>query len=308
MSSVDPSLAAGVVTNADPVANAGRPGTSNVSGRPASAGELENGGLPAEARAWIAADGLEGEAVDLLVRWLATDRPLAARLLRWCNTPMFNLSSPFADLEQAVAIMEPREFGRLALLAYVRGLFLPDLQIDVYGRERLWRHSAAVAAAGSMIARVCGGGDPSLVLLAGGLHDLGICIGERHHAGAFASLLADVDELSPLHEIEQERFGWDHARLGAESLREWGLSEPLVEAVRFHHAAETGLDGPGDVTVACLAVANYLCSRRGWSSLGVHNLAVPSERVLGRLGIDRSLLTLLWRHLGPALEAAAALG
>ena len=69
--------------------------------------------------------------------------------------------------------MDASELARLAVLACVRELFLPDVAIDQYRREALWNHSIAVGVVASMISRTSGCGDPSTVLVAGTLHDIG---------------------------------------------------------------------------------------------------------------------------------------
>jgi len=45
----------------------------------------------------------------------------------------------------------------------------------------------------------------------------------------------------PLHEIEHEAFGIDHAALGALLAEKWQLPQNMVDAIRYHH--EPLLDG-----------------------------------------------------------------
>ena len=106
------------------------------------------------------------------MRWLSSDRELAKQLLDWCNTPLYNLSIPYASLEEASRVMDDRDLARLAVLAFVRRKFLPDLQIDIYRRDAVWSHSVAVGAVASIVSRICGCSDPSLVFVAGTLHDI----------------------------------------------------------------------------------------------------------------------------------------
>lgn len=70
--------------------------------------------------------------------------------------------------------MEGRELSGLAVQAYVRELFQPNLRIDVYQRVTLWNNSIAVGAVAAMISRICGGKDAGLVFTAGALHDIGL--------------------------------------------------------------------------------------------------------------------------------------
>lgn len=264
-------------------------------------------GLPDGARRLIASGDFDGRANETLVRWLASDRDLARRLLRWCNTPLYNLSTPYKTLEDAANVMDGRDLSRLAVLAFVRGLFLPNLQIDVYVRETLWHHSIAVGAVASMISRTCGCSDPSLVFVAGTLHDIGICASERLDRESFAAVMSQIDELSPTYEVEDDLLGWNHAQLGAAVLDQWGLPEEVQMAARYHHTPDQAINSPYGETVGCVAIANYLCSRSGWASTGAHNVTAPSKKVFSSLGIDAGLLTVLWQQLYPALDSIAGL-
>ena len=263
--------------------------------------------LPDGARRLIAAGDFEGRVNETLVRWLDGSPAAADRLVRWCNTPMFNMGRPFDSLFEAASIMDHLELARLAVVAFVRELFLPDLEIDRYRRDRLWSHCAAVGSVASMIARSSGHGDPGVAFVAGVLHDIGICASERLGPDYFAKSLAQVDELSPLHAVELELHGWDHAELGAEILQQWGIPEEISAAARYHHQAEQLMDSPHAELIACVAIADYLCSRSGWSSLDCHNVAPPSNVVFARLGIDASLLTVLGQQLYASLNHAGSL-
>jgi putative nucleotidyltransferase with HDIG domain len=263
--------------------------------------------LPDGARRLIASGDFEGRTNDTLVRWLASDRELAKRLLRWCNTPLFNLSKPYRSLEEASKVMDGRDLTRLAVLAFVRGLFLPDLQIDIYRRDALWSHSVAVGAVAAMISRTCGCSDPSLVFVAGALHDIGLYASERLDPETFAEVMSQIDALSPTHEVEKDLLGWDHTQLGQAILNQWGLPEEVQMVARYHHQPEQAIAGPHGESIGCVAIANYLCSRSGWSSAGSHCLPPPSNRVFSHLGIDSGLFTVLWQQLYPALDSVAQL-
>ncbi|MGI9474122.1 MAG: HDOD domain-containing protein [Rubripirellula sp.] len=263
--------------------------------------------LPDGARRLIAAGDFEGRANETLVRWLDSSPAAADRLVRWCNTPLFNMGRPFESLFEAARIMDPLELARLAVVAFVRELFLPDLHIDLYRREMLWSHSSAVGAVASMISRCSGRGDPGVAFVAGAMHDIGICASEHLDPVGFERVLSQVDELSPLHEVEREMRGWDHAELGAEILHQWGMPEEISMVARHHHQAEQQMDGPHADLIGCVAVANYLCSRSGWSSLDCHNVAPPSNVVFSHLGIDANLLTVLGQQLYSSLNHAGSL-
>lgn len=259
-------------------------------------------GIPEGAGTLIAADpGCE----QILIRWLQADSALAERLLRWCNTPLYNRSKPFTSLDEAARVLQRRDLSRLAVLACVRGLFLPDLKIDLYQRDLLWAHSIAVGAVAAMISRTIGGHDPGLVMIAGALHDIGLAASERLNPSHFADVIAEIDELSQTHEVERDLLGWDHAQLGAGILEQWGMPEEVSMVARFHHSPEEALDGRYAESVGCVVIANYLCSRSGWASTRSGSRRPPSNQVFQRLQVDEGLLKVLWQQLHPALDSVA---
>ncbi len=264
-------------------------------------------GLPDGARRLLASGDFDGRSNDSLVCWLASDPLLTERLLRWCNTPLYNLSRPYASLQEASVVMDSRDLARLAVLAFVRGLFMPDSAIEMYSRESLWRHSIAVGAVASMISRTCSRGEPSLVFVAGALHDIGLCASERLDHESFAEMVAQIDELTPTCQAERDLLGWDHTELGATILSQWGMPVEVQMAARLHHHPEQANANQYAETIACVAVANFLCSRSGWSSMGAHNVAAPPEPIFRCLGIDAGLLTVLWQQLYPALDSVTQL-
>ncbi|MGB7326617.1 MAG: HDOD domain-containing protein [Rubripirellula sp.] len=263
--------------------------------------------LPDGARRLIASGDFDGRDNETLVRWLSGEPELSKRLLRWCNTPMYNLSQPYQTLEQAAKVMDRCDLARLAVLAWVRGMFLPETQIDVYSREVLWAHSIAVGSVATLIARMCNVCDPGLVFIAGALHDVGLCASERLDPESFAEVVSQIDELSPTHEVEKDILGWDHCQLGEAILGQWGLPDAVTMSARHHHAPERVLDSEHADTIGCVAIANYLCSRSGWGATPAHSIVAPSDRVFKKLGIDAGLLTVLWTQLSTTLASVSGL-
>lgn len=104
--------------------------------------------------------------------------------------------------------------------------------------DRLWAESLETGSLARAIAKAEEA--PALVTdqayTAGLLHDAGILVfavnvRERYNA----TLSASHDKGLPLWEAERQEFGTTHAEVGAHLLGLWGLGDPIVEAVAFHH-------------------------------------------------------------------------
>lgn len=262
--------------------------------------------LPDGARRLIASKDFHGRTNQTLVRWLSAEPELAKRLLRWCNAPMFGGGHVFGSLSEAASVVENHDLARLAVLAWVRTLFEPDVRRDIYSRDFLWSHCVAVGGVASMIARTCGRGDASIAMVAGSLHDVGLMIAERLAPAAFGEVLSQIDSLSPTADVETDVHGWHHGELGGGVLRQWGMTPEIVAAAEHHHApelADVGDDTPEMTTLCCVALANYFCTRGGWGSLGGVTLPPPDDVVTRTLGIDSAVLSMLWRQVPATIEA-----
>ena len=53
-------------------------------------------------------------------------------------------------------MLEARELSRLAVLAYVREVFQPNLQIEFYQRVAISNHSIASGPVAAMMSDICG--------------------------------------------------------------------------------------------------------------------------------------------------------
>lgn len=118
--------------------------------------------------------------------------------------------------------------------------------------------------------------------------------------------------MSPVHEVEQDRFGWGYAQLGELILRWWGMPEEVQAAARCHHWPEFSLKSkkltkPTWMAVCCVSLADYLSSRSGWAAMGRAGFVPPNPQVFEVLGIDADLLAVLWQQLYAVLDAATQL-
>ncbi|WP_153557854.1 HDOD domain-containing protein [Roseimaritima sediminicola] len=258
--------------------------------------------LPRWIQEAIASDTSGETPLHHLARLTHGGGPLAARLLAWSNSPLFNLSRRFTRLEQVRAVLGDSQTMRLAILASIRGLFQPDRQIRTYQRQQLWRHSMAVGAVAALVARVSGRVDPAGAWLAGAVHDIGLLAGEIADPAGFADLLDQLDAVTDTASAQRHRTGYDHQQLGAEVLCRWGFERRICDVARLHHHPHLAGEAADAALTDCVILADYLCSRCGWTELGLHNVAQPPDSVFQRLRIDQAALAIIWQQLYATLE------
>jgi len=81
-----------------------------------------------------------------------------------------------------------------------------------------------------------------LCFSAGFLQDFSVPIIAASKGNEYADVYeASSENEKPLHEIEQEKFGWDHAELGALVCNEWELPEDIGAAISSQNEPESEL-------------------------------------------------------------------
>jgi putative nucleotidyltransferase with HDIG domain len=262
--------------------------------------------LPAAAERVLRLTEDENADPEKLREAIQSDPVLVVRILRRLNSSYYGLSQKISDIKTAINLLGMREIRNLAVMVFVSRLFQGGAVHGSYRRENLWSHSVGVAVASRLVARVCGRGACEEAYIAGLLHDIGLILLDQTLRRHFYKVIDSIDEATPTHVIENRTLSFDHALLGGYVVRKWNLPDSVADAVTFHHEPWC-YKGPYQELVHVVAVANFLCSRAGVTSLGVHNVPAPPDEVYRSLGLDQVTLAIIWEELDSALEKATAL-
>lgn len=223
------------------------------------------------------------------------------RLLAWCNSPLFNWSETFPSLRSATLVIDPQHMLRLAFLASIRDFYSPPLAIGNYSRDQLWNHNIAVGVVASFIARTSGRADANDALLGGALHDFQLLIDEKLSPTQFSRWLAASESPAPDSPKGKLCSGESTARLCELLMRKWRLPERVIQTAAS--AAQQKTKPFAQLPEACcVSIANYLCSRAGWTATGKHDAAVPGAETFAILGVDSDLLRTAWGKIPQILR------
>ena len=237
---------------------------------------------------------------------IQSDPVLVAKVLRRLNSSYYSLSNKVSDVRTAVSLLGFREIRNLALTVFVSRMYETPGNHGCYRREDLWAHSVAVGAASKLISRVCGRAAPEEAYIGGLLHDIGLILLDQTLRKHFFKVIDALDPTTPTHVIENRILTFDHALLGGFVARKWNFPDAVADAITFHHTPWC-YEGPHTDLVHVVSVANYLCSRAGLTSLGVHNVQPPPDEVYAGLGLDQVSLAIIWDELEATLEKAGTL-
>ncbi|MFE8072743.1 HDOD domain-containing protein [Marinobacteraceae bacterium S3BR75-40.1] len=244
--------------------------------------------LPDIAQRVRQAAAAERSNADSIAQVINADPPIAAKLVRAANSPLYRGFSEVASTRDAVVRVGIETARRLVTVYALRELFQskqPSLQKAM---QRLWEHAREVGAIAYALAQHLPGLNPEEALLAGLLHDIG-AIPVISYAETDQALMLEPESLDTLiDELKSE--------IGGALLRHWGLG-PVFAAAAEHAEDwdyESGQEHPNLVDVVIVAQMHAFIGKPEGQRLPVM-AEVPAFRRLSKLHLtpERSLRVLL---------------
>lgn len=195
---------------------------------------LELASLPAVVlRALELLNAPDSSAADI-GQVISEDPALSVRLLRIVNSSFYGFPSRIETISRAITIVGTLEITDLVLGSSAVEAFagLPNELIDM---QQFWEHSLYAGVVARVLARHHRAPNTERFFVSGLLHDIGslVLYHQRPEESRRALELARAGR--PLHQVEQEIFGFDHSDVGAELMEAWNLPEAFIEAARHHH-------------------------------------------------------------------------
>ncbi len=165
------------------------------------------------------------------------DVGMTAKVLQLVNSAFFGLGRHITDPSEAAKFIGLDTLQALVLSVHVFSEF-DHARATGLRLEKLWNHSMAtgtlakrIAAAEGCEAKLC-----DHALMAGILHDAGKLVLAANLPDEYGQAMAKArDTAVATWEAEEQIFGTTHAEAGAYLLGLWGLPDPIVEALAFHH-------------------------------------------------------------------------
>ncbi len=246
--------------------------------------------------------------LDLVIRAISAEPLLAVRVLQMANSALFNsMGRQVSDLRTAVMRLG-YNVVRTAAMAFIVQQLLNKTDFGPLKLQlaELWRRSIVLAALSRVVARRRSRLNADVALLAGLLHGIGrLCIFVR--LAAHPALQTQPDVCARI--LEE----W-HTDIAAALLTDWGLSEDLVDAVRFYADTQRTPAAGVDLTDV-LAAAAQLGTLREQLADAVPSVeaALPlieaDARFWQRIDIDAAGVLLLLAEAEEAIdELNAVLG
>jgi putative nucleotidyltransferase with HDIG domain len=194
---------------------------------------------------------------------IAQDVTMTAKILQLVNSAFLSLPQKIINPHQAVVLLGIDIIKGLVLHVHIFSSFKLNPRIKNFSIEALSEHSLLVAklAREIVFAETNVRSMEDYALVAGLLHDIGklVLLGEPDR---YNQVMAHCQSRSCNHyQGEYEVLGASHAEIGAYLLDLWGIPEPVVRAIAFHHNPSKSME-PNFSALTAVHAANALINRK----------------------------------------------
>lgn len=229
---------------------------------------------------------------------IITDQGMTAQILKISNSAMFGLKREVRTLTHAIMILGFNTIRSIVLAAAGKKMYAGKGGGNTGFKEKLiWENSIGSALVARGLAEQFKGMDKEESFIGGLMHNLGKTVLNAKLPQKYSEIMvAAYNENQPIHMLERQHLGFDHAELGYCIVKQWNLSESLAESIR-HYLAPEGAPQEYRVATAVISLATHYCLDLG---LGVAAAVPLEEQDLGEipkiLKVDQARL-MRWREI-----------
>ncbi|MGC4002568.1 MAG: HDOD domain-containing protein [Pirellulales bacterium] len=185
---------------------------------------------------------------------IEADAGLTGQILKFVNSAYFGFSREISNIKMAITLVGIRTIKNFSLWSAVFSL-MPNPKCGPFDLKRLWQDSLRRALFARAYAKQLGLKDCEEVFAAALLQDMAVPLLAKEKPQDYLELLKTRGETGRrLSELEQERFGFQHAEVAGAMARSWKMPEEFAQLLDDHTSIQTLLAGgkasPGAIAVA----------------------------------------------------------
>jgi putative nucleotidyltransferase with HDIG domain len=172
-------------------------------------------------------------SVKEIVDKVMLDQAMVSFILKNCNSPFYGIRTEITSLPRAISLLGYANLKSILMSYFLRNLYHVSGRNEI--KERLWKHSIAVAVFSKNIAGRLGV-DTEDAYVAGLLHDIGKMVLYLDDSEKYQNIIQAVESgKSDFITAEKEQLNLTHVDTGYFLTEKWKFSQLLKDVVLYHH-------------------------------------------------------------------------
>jgi len=181
--------------------------------------------------------------VTSIAETIATDPPLAARILRLSNSGFYARGEKANNIGTAISRLGLKEIRNIATTTIMATMTTKSQNQAIL--QELYKYSVMSAATTNVVlryAKAANQQDKEIPFYTSALlHDLGLFLLHRFEPKMIEHCMAIArQEKQQLIDVELNEFGFHHGKLGAMAIQRWRLTECESNVCEWHHTPNSG--------------------------------------------------------------------
>ncbi len=188
---------------------------------------------------------------------IESDPGLTGQVLKFVNSSYFGFAREISSIRLAITLVGIRTIKNFALWSAVFSL-MPNPKCGPFDLKSLWQDSLRRGLFARAMGRLLGQADSEDLFAAALLQDMAVPLLAKELPEEYDKLFQlRQSGRTRLSDLEQERFGWNHAEAAGLLARRWSLPEEFADLIQCHTSfAELLAKGatPGQAAVSLSAL------------------------------------------------------
>lgn len=177
-------------------------------------------------------------SISRLADTVRKDPALSSKILRTVNSSFYGQAQPVSTISRALVVLGLSTVKTLALGFSLVGT-MRRVDDGACDRVAYWRRSLYTATAARTLSEYVGLPRREEAFLGGLFQDIGILAMSQVLGDEYRALVRRAaDDHEHLCMLERDRFGVDHAEVGATLAEHWNLPPLLVAPIRYHESPD----------------------------------------------------------------------
>lgn len=178
----------------------------------------------------------ENSSASDLASAIGHDQAISSRMLRIANSAYYGLSHKVDTITRSIVVIGFNEVMGLIIGSDVFSAISKKKGNGLINMDELWTHSIEVGITATKIERKIGAVSKESTFLSGIIHDIGKVFLSVNFPEEYKIVLEKAKKTQlPLHDVEKEMLGIDHADLANYLMEIWNFPENLVLTIAYHH-------------------------------------------------------------------------